>query len=214
MIDFSKPMARSASGKRKWSAQNIRKLLIERENLEVQKYKIFVHRWPSLLLDFNSEASRDSEASHRKFPEVFDWLGNGEQTQFDMMRALWSFHLDITSLISISDVSYLLLSRLFDRGLCLFYKNYFASSTVLFSNLVHRPNEAQCISFVSAPYLTPSPLSFLRSDRSPSLPRQQSREVVAKVVWNCENWYVSDILRHSANIHTWHIGHSDTIGNL
>ena len=97
---------------------------------------------------------------------------------------------------------------------CLFYKNYFASSTVLFSNLVHRPNEAQCISFVSAPYLTPSPLSFLRSDRSPSLPRQQSWKVVAKVVWNCENWYVSDILRHSANIHTGHIGHSDTIGNL
>ena len=57
---------------------------------------------------------------------------------------------------------------------CLFYKNYFASSTVLFSNLVHRPIEAQCISFVSAPYLTPSPLSFLRSDRPPSLPRQQN----------------------------------------
>ena len=77
----------------------------------------------------HAEASRDSEASHRKFPEVFDWLGNGEQTQSDMMRALWSFHLDITSLISISDVrvelSYLLLSRLFDRHLVSFLQELF-----------------------------------------------------------------------------------------
>ena len=71
-------------------------------------YTISKQREDEILLPYLTSRKKilviPKHLSHRKFLGVFDWLGNGAQTamRYDAkdgwIRALWSFHLDITRL--------------------------------------------------------------------------------------------------------------------